>query len=67
MAEYSKVTVKLTDTQLKKIKIAAKKKTGTTVRMSLKMFNGNYLPHELLLITREKTKLMQLITICQMT
>ena len=67
MVEYSKVTVKLTDTQLKKIKIAAKKKTGTTVRMSLKMFNGNYLPHELLLITREKTKLMQLITICQMT
>ena len=67
MVEYSKVTVKLTDTQLKKIKIAAKKKTGTTVRMSLKMFNGNYLSHELLLITREKTKLMQLITICQMT
>ena len=67
MVEYSKVTVKLTDTQLKKIKIAAKKKTGTTVRMSLKMFNGNYLPHKLLLITREKTKLMQLITICQMT
>ena len=67
MVEYSKVTVKLTDTQLKKIKIAAKKKTGTTVRMSLKMFNGNYLPHELLLITGEKTKLMQLITICQMT
>ena len=26
MVEYSKVTVKLTDTQLKKIKIAAKKK-----------------------------------------
>ena len=43
------------------------KKTGTTVRISLKMFNGDYLPHELLLITREKTKLMQLITICQMT
>ena len=67
MVEYSKVTVKLTDTQLKKIKIAAKKKTGTTVKKSLKKFNGNYLPHELLLITREKTKLMQLITICQMT
>ena len=25
--------------------------------MSLKTFNGNYLPHELLLITRQKTKL----------
>ena len=25
--------------------------------MSLKMFNGNYLPHELLITTRQKTKL----------
>ena len=57
MIEYSKMNVKLTDTQLKKLKTAVKNKTGTTLRMSLKMFNGNDLPHELLLTTRQKTKL----------
>ena len=57
MVEYSKVNVKLTDTQLKKLKTAVKNKTGTTLRMSLKMFDGNDLPHELLLTTRQKTKL----------
>ena len=56
MVEYSKVNVKLLDTQLKKLKAAVKDKTGTTLRMSLKTFNGNDLPHELLL-TRQKTKL----------
>ena len=56
MVEYSKVNVKLSDTQLKKLKTAVKDKTGTTLRMSLKMLNGNDLPHELLLI-RQKTKL----------
>ena len=50
MVEFSK-------TQLKKIKITVKNKTGTTLRMNLKMFNGNDLPHELLLTTRQKTKL----------
>ena len=55
MVEYSKVNVKLTDTQLKKLKTAVKNKTGTTLRMSLKMFDGNDLPHELLLTTRQKT------------
>ena len=57
MAEYSKVNVKLSDGQLKKLKIAAKKKTEATLRMSLKMLDGNDLPHELLLTTRQKTKL----------
>ena len=38
MVEYSKVNVKLTDTQLKKLKTAVKNNTGTTLRMSLKMF-----------------------------
>ena len=51
------VNVKLTDTQLKKLEIAVKNKTGRTLRMSLKMFDGNHLPHELLLTTRQKTKL----------
>ena len=57
MVEYSKVNVKLSDTQLKKLKTAIKNKTGTTLRISLKMFNGNDLPLELLLTTRQKTKL----------
>ena len=57
MVEYSKVNVKLSDTQLKKLKSAVKNKTGTTLRMSLKMLDGNDLPHELLLTKDKKTKL----------
>ena len=51
------VNVKLTDTQLKKLKTAVKNKTGTTLRMNLKMLDVNDLPHKLLLTTRQKTKL----------
>ena len=61
MAEYSKVNVKSTDTQLKKLKTAVKDKTGTTLRMSLKMLDENDLPHQLLLTTRQKTKLRNAI------
>ena len=57
MVEYTKVNVKLSDTQLKKLKTVVKNKTGTTLRISLKMFNGNNLPHELLLTSRQKIKL----------
>ena len=57
MVEYSEVNVKLSDTQLKKLKTAVKDKTETTLKMSLKMFYGNDLPHELLLTIRHKTKL----------
>ena len=57
MTEYSKVSVKLSDTQLQKLKTAVKNKTGTILRMTLKIFNANSLPHELLLTTRLKTKL----------
>ena len=53
MVEYNKVNVNLPDTQLK---TAVKYKTGTTLRINLKIFNGNNLPHELLLTTRQKTK-----------
>ena len=56
MVEYNKVNVKLSDTQLKKLKTAIKHKSGTTLRISFKMFNGNNLPHELLLTTGQKTK-----------
>ena len=57
MVEYSKVNFKLSDTQLKKLKTAVKDKTGITLRMSLKMFHGKDLQHELLLTTRQKTNL----------
>ena len=45
MVQYSKVNVKLTDAQLRKLKTAVKNKTGTTLRMSLKMLDGSNLPH----------------------
>ena len=57
MVEYSKVNVKLTDTQLKKLKTTVGNKTGAILRMSFKMFNEDNLPHEFLLTTRLKTKL----------
>ena len=67
MVEYSKVNVKLSNTQLKKLKTAVKDEAGRALRMSSKMFDGNDLPHELLLTTRQKTKLkMHLITIYQL-
>ena len=54
MVEYSNKNVKLTDAQLKKLKTAIKSKIETTLRMILNMFDGNDLPHELLLTTRQK-------------
>ena len=60
MAKYTYLptylNVKLSDSQIKNLKNAVKDNTGTTLRISLKMFNGNNLPHELLLTTRQKTK-----------
>ena len=51
------MNVKLSNTQLKKLKTAVKNKAGTALRITLKMFKGKDLPHELLLTTRQKTKL----------
>ena len=67
MVEYTKVNAKLSNTQIKKLKDAVKNDTGTTLRISFKMFDGNDLPHELSLTTRQKTKYeMLLIIICQL-
>ena len=60
MFEYTKVNVRLSDSQLKKLKNAVSNNTGATLRTSFKMFNGNILLHELLLTTREKTKIINL-------
>ena len=54
MVEYSKVNFRLSDTQIKKVKNDVKNKTVNILRLSLKMFNGNDLSHELLLTTRQK-------------
>ena len=62
MVEYSKVNGKLSDTQIKKLKDAVKDNRGTTLRINLKLLNGNDLPHELLLTTRQKTKLRNALT-----
>ena len=57
MVEYSNVNGKLTDAQLKKLETAFKDKTRTTLRINSEMLDGNDLPHELLLTSRQKQKL----------
>ena len=57
MVEYTEVNVKLSNTQLKKLKDAVKNNTRTTLRINSKIFDGNNLTHELLLTTRQKTKI----------
>ena len=55
MVEYNTVNAKLSDSQLNKLKSAAKKnKQGTTLRMNARMFSANNLTHELLLIARKQ-------------
>ena len=56
MVEYKKIHVKLSDSQLNKLKSAVKNKQGTTLRMNAKMFNVNNLPHDLLLTTRQQLR-----------
>ena len=56
MVQYTKVNVKLSNTQLKKLEDTVRNNTRTTLRINSKMFDGNNLPHELLLTTRQKKK-----------
>ena len=56
MANYQEARVKLTNTQLSKLKSAAKNKTGTILR--LKNFEDEELPNELFLTTRQTTKIV---------
>ena len=56
MVEYSKINCKLTNVQLNKLKKAVKSNEGATLRLSIKNFNKDELPHELLLTTRQNTK-----------
>ena len=52
MVRYNRVNVKLSDSQINKLKIAVKDRTGVTLKINIRMFNGNSLPHELLLTRR---------------
>ena len=49
------INVRLSDSQLNKLKFAAKSQTEVTLRMNIKIFNESNLPHELLLTTRGQT------------
>ena len=57
MVEYSKINCKLTNIQLYKLKKAVKSNEGATLRLGIKNFSKDELPHELLLTTRQNTKL----------
>ena len=61
MVGYKKVNVKLSDSQLNRLKSAVKKQIGGTLRMNARMFNGNNLHYELLLTTRHTAKLRNAI------
>ena len=61
MVEYNTINVKLLDSQLNKLKSAVKNNQGTTLRMNARTFNGNNLPHELLLTKKQATKLRNAI------
>ena len=58
MVEYSKVNCKLTNVQLNKLKKAVKSNEGAKLRLGIKIFNKDELPHELLLTARQNTKLI---------
>ena len=59
MVEYSKINCKLTNVQLNKLKKAVKSKNNIKIRHF--NFNKDELPHELLLTTRQNTKLRNAI------
>ena len=66
MANYQEARVKLTTTQLNKLKSAAKNKTGAILRLNQKNFEDKELPHELFLTTIQTTKEeMPVLIICQ--
>ena len=61
MVEYSKINCKLRNVQLNKFKKADKSNEGASLRLGIKNFNKDELPHELLLTTRQNTKLRNAI------
>ena len=58
MANYQEARVKLTNTQLNKIKCAAKNKAGTILRINKKKFEDEEFPHKLFLTKRQITEII---------
>ena len=61
MVEYGKINCKLTNVQLNKLKKAVKSNEGASLSLGIKNFNKDELPYELLLTTRQNTKLRNAI------
>ena len=61
MVEYSKINCKLTNVQLNKLEKSVKSNEGATLRLGIKNFNKDEVPHELLLTTPQNTKLRNAI------
>ena len=62
MVEYTKINVKLTNLQLTKLKKAVTNNDGATLRISIRNFNKEDLPHKLSLTIRQNTKLRNAIS-----
>ena len=61
MVAYNKINCKLTNIQLNKLKKSVKSNEGATLRLGIKNFNKDKFPHEILLTTRQNTKLRNAI------
>ena len=61
MVEYTKINCKLTNVQINKLKKTFKSNEEMKLRIGIKNFNKDELPHELLLTTRQNTKLRNAI------
>ena len=61
MVKYTKINCKLTNIRLNKFNKAVKSNEGATLRLGIKNFNKDELPHELLLTTRQNNKLRNTI------
>ena len=61
MVEYREINCKLTNVQLNKLKKAVKSNEGATLRLGIRNFNKNETPDELLVTTRQNTKLRNAI------
>ena len=57
MDDYNKVSLKLSDSQLNKLKTAVKNRQGLTLRMNIKIFKRKNLFRELLLTTKLRNAL----------
>ena len=55
--KFEEPRVEVTNTQLNKLKSAAKNKTRSTLRITKKNFQDEEWPHELFLTTRQKAKI----------